>query len=231
MNNSKKLIEDAKKIGIELDMFHVKQFEKYQELLLEWNEKINLTAITTENDIITKHFVDSLTCLKYIKSNEKIIDIGTGAGFPGIPIKIVSRETKMTLLDSLNKRIVYLNDVIDKLQLSDVETIHSRAEELSRNEKYREKYDVATARAVANLRVLSEYCLPFIKVGGKFICMKGSEYSDEVNEAKSHIGNLGGKISKIEEVILPESDIKHTIIIIDKVKETPKEFPRRKIKF
>lgn len=231
MNNSKKLIEDAQKIGIELDMFHVKQFEKYQDLLLEWNEKINLTAITEENDIITKHFVDSLTCLKYINDNDKIIDIGTGAGFPGIPIKIVSRETKMTLLDSLNKRIVYLNDVVEKLQLNNVETLHGRAEEVSRNENYREKYDVATARAVANLRVLSEYCLPFVKVGGKFVCMKGSEYLEEVNEAKAHIGNLGGKISNIEEIVLPESDIKHTVIIIDKVRETPKEFPRRKIKF
>lgn len=230
MNNSKKLVEDAKKINVELDMFHVKQFEKYQELLLEWNEKINLTAITEENDIITKHFIDSLTCLKYIDDKSKVIDVGTGAGFPGIPIKIVSRETKLTLLDSLNKRIVYLNDVIDKLQLTDVETIHGRAEELSKDEKYREKYDIATARAVANLKVLSEYCLPFVKVGGKFVCMKGSDYEEEINEAKAHIGNLGGKISKVEEIILPESDIKHTIIIIDKISETPKQFPRRKIK-
>ena len=230
MNNSKKLVEDAKKINVELDMFHVKQFEKYQELLLDWNEKINLTAITEENDIITKHFIDSLTCLKYIDDKSKVIDVGTGAGFPGIPIKIVSRETKLTLLDSLNKRIVYLNDVIDKLQLTNVETIHGRAEELSKDEKYREKYDIATARAVANLKVLSEYCLPFVKVGGKFVCMKGSEYEEEINEANAHIGNLGGKISKVEEIILPGSDIKHTIIIIDKISKIPQQVPRRKIK-
>ena len=170
--------------------------------------------------------------IKAISLNQKlsICDVGTGAGFPGIPIKIVSRETKLTLLDSLNKRIVYLNDVIDKLQLTNVETIHGRAEELSKDEKYREKYDIATARAVANLKVLSEYCLPFVKVGGKFVCMKGSEYEEEINEAKAHIGNLGGKISKVEEIILPGSDIKHTIIIIDKISKTPKQFPRRKIK-
>lgn len=230
MNNFQKLIDNAKSIGIELNMFHVKQFEKYQQLLLDWNEKINLTAITEENDIITKHFIDSLTCLKYIKNNDKIIDVGTGAGFPGIPIKIVSRETKLTLLDSLNKRIVYLDDVVNNLKLENVETIHGRAEELGQNDKYREKYDIVTARAVANLKVLSEYCLPFVKVGGKFVCMKGSEYKDEVEEAKAHIGNLGGKITEIEEIILPETDIKHTIIVIEKINLTPKNFPRRKIK-
>ena len=230
MNNKDKLIKDALEIGVKLDEFHVKQFEKYQELLLEWNEKINLTAITEEHDIITKHFIDSLTCLKYIKGNEKIIDVGTGAGFPGIPVKIVSHETKVTLLDSLNKRINYLNDVIEKLELENMETIHARAEELGQNDKYREKFDIATARAVANLKVLVEYCLPFVKVGGKFVCMKGSEYKEEVEEAKAHIGNLGGKITDIEEIILPGTDIKHTIIIIEKVNSTPKSFPRRKIK-
>lgn len=230
MTNKQKLIEDASKIGINLNMFRVKQFEKYQDLLLEWNEKINLTTITEENDIITKHFIDSLTCLKYINSQDKIIDIGTGAGFPGIPIKIVLPETKITLLDSLNKRIVYLNDVIEKTELTNIEAIHGRAEEFGMKPEYREKYDVVTARAVANLKVLAEYCVPFVKPGGTFICMKGSEYKDEVNEAKAHIGDLGGEIEKIEEIILPESDIKHTIIIIKKIKYTPKAFPRRKIK-
>jgi len=230
MNNKEKLIQDSKEIGVELNEFHVKQFEKYQELLLNWNEKINLTAITEENDIITKHFVDSLYCLKYIKENDKIIDVGTGAGFPGVPIKIVSHETSLTLLDSLNKRIVYLNDVIENLELKNVETIHGRAEELGIKPEYREKFDVVTARAVANMKVLVEYCLPFAKVGGKFICMKGSEYRDELEEAKAHIGNLGGKISDVCEVILPGTDIKHTIIIIEKINNTPKNFPRRKIK-
>jgi len=229
MNNKEKLVCDAKEIGVELNEFHVKQFEKYQELLLEWNEKINLTAITEENDIITKHFIDSLYCLKYINVNDKVLDVGTGAGFPGIPIKIVSHETKVTLLDSLNKRIVYLNDVISKLGLKNVEAIHGRAEELGVENEYREQFDIVTARAVANMKVLSEYCLPFVKVNGKFVCMKGSEYKEELEAAKAHIGNLGGKITDVKEIVLPGTDIKHTIIVIEKTKETPKTFPRRKI--
>ena len=229
MKNKEKLVCDAENIGVKLEEFHVKQFEKYQELLLEWNEKINLTAITEEDDIITKHFIDSLYCLKYINPNDRIIDVGTGAGFPGIPIKIVSRETKVTLLDSLNKRVVYLNDVIERLELKNIEALHGRAEEFGIKPEYREQYDVVTARAVANMKVISEYCLPFVKVGGKFVCMKGSEYKEELEEAKAHIGNLGGKILDIEEIILPGTDIKHTIIIIEKVKETSKSFPRRKI--
>ena len=230
MNNKEKLIKDAREIGIELNEFHVKQFEKYQELLLEWNEKINLTAITEENDIITKHFIDSLCCLKYIKSNDNIIDVGTGAGFPGVPLKIVSHETKITLLDSLNKRIIYLTDVIEKLKLEKIQAVHGRAEECGMKPEYREKYDIVTARAVANMKVLCEYCLPLAKVGGKFICMKGSEYKEELEEAKAHIGNLGGKIFNIEEIILPGTDIKHSIIVVEKINNTPKNFPRRKIK-
>ncbi len=230
MKNKDKLKKDAEKIGVLLNDVEIKSFEEYQDLLLEWNEKINLTAITDENDIITKHFVDSLYCLKYIKENEKIIDVGTGAGFPGIPIKIVSHETEITLLDSLNKRIIYLEDVINKLGLEKITAIHGRAEEFGIKPEFREKYDIVTARAVANMKTLSEYCIPFIKVGGKFICMKGSEYKEELEEAKSHIETLGGKIVGIDEVVLPDSDIKHTIIVIQKSKNTPKTFPRRKIK-
>ncbi len=229
MNNKEKLIKDAASIGVNLTEFHVKQFEEYQAIMLDWNEKINLTAITEEDDIITKHFIDSLYCLEYIKANDKIIDVGTGAGFPGIPLKIVSRETNVTLLDSLNKRIVYLNDVINKLKLEKIEAIHGRAEEFGIKPEYREKYDVVTARAVANLFVLSEYCLPFAKVGGRFICMKGPTYKEELNEAEKHISELGGRISSINEVVLPDSDIKHTIIVIEKIQNTPKKFPRRKI--
>ena len=168
--------------------------------------------------------------MKYINKNDEIIDVGTGAGFPGLPIKIVSHETSLTLLDSLNKRITYLNDVIDKLQLNDVQTIHGRAEEFGVKPEYREMFDIVTARAVANMKVLVEYCLPFVKVGGKFICMKGSEYKDELEDARAHIRNLGGKVKDIEEIILPGTDIKHTIVIIEKVNVTPKSFPRRKIK-
>ncbi|MBE5812537.1 MAG: 16S rRNA (guanine(527)-N(7))-methyltransferase RsmG [Clostridiales bacterium] len=229
MNNKQLLKDLSKKINIELTDDQINEFEKYQDLLLEWNEKINLTAITEENDIIIKHFVDSLTISKYFKDNDKIIDVGTGAGFPGIPLKIANKTLKVTLLDSLNKRIVYLNDVIEKIGLKDVETIHGRAEELSRNSKYREQYDVVTARAVANLKTLSEYCIPFVKLGGYFVCMKGSNIEEEMMAAKEHIKELGGNIEEILEFVLPETDMKRNIIIIKKIKNTDKKFPRKKI--
>jgi len=230
MQNKKLFVEKAHKIGVDLDLFHVEQFEKYQDLLLEWNEKINLTAITEEEEILNKHFVDSLTCAAYINDTDRVIDIGSGAGFPGIPIKIVRPNAKITLLDSLNKRIVYLNDVIEKLGLLNIEAIHGRAEEFGRNVAYRETYDVVTARAVANLKVLSEYCLPFIKVGGRFVCMKGSEYQAEIDEAKAHIKLLGCEIREVREIVLPGTDIVHSIIVIEKVRNTDKKYPRNKIK-
>lgn len=219
----------SRKLNIDLTNEQVEQFEGYQNLLLEWNEKINLTAITEENDIIIKHFIDSMTVSKYFKGNDKVIDVGTGAGFPGVPLKIVDKTLKITLLDSLNKRINYLNDVIEKLRFDNVETIHGRAEELSRNSKYREQYDVATARAVANLKTLSEYCLPFVKVGGYFVCMKGSDIEEELSNAKSHIEVLGGKIEEIESFVLPDTDMKRNIIVIKKIKNTDKKYPRKKI--
>jgi 16S rRNA (guanine527-N7)-methyltransferase len=229
MNNKQLLRDLAKQINIELTDEQIDKFEKYQDLLLDWNEKINLTAITKEDDVIVKHFVDSLTILKYFRNNDKIIDVGTGAGFPGIPLKIADETLKVTLLDSLNKRINYLNDVIEKLSLNNVETIHGRAEELSRNSKYREQYDVVTARAVANLKTLSEYCIPFVKMNGYFVCMKGSNIEEEMSTAREHIELLGGKIEKIEEIVLPNTDMKRNIIIIKKVKNTDKKYPRKKI--
>lgn len=229
MENKQMLKDLSKKLNIDLTNEQVEQFERYQNLLLEWNEKINLTAITEENDIIIKHFVDSMTVSKYFKENDKVIDVGTGAGFPGVPLKIVDKTLKITLLDSLNKRINYLNDVIEKLRFDNVETIHGRAEELSRNSKYREQYDVATARAVANLKTLSEYCLPFVKVGGYFVCMKGSDIEEELSNAKSHIEVLGGKIEEIENFVLPDTDMRRNIIVIKKIKNTDKKYPRKKI--
>jgi len=229
MNNKQLLKDLSKKINVELTDNQINQFEKYQDLLLEWNEKINLTAITEENDIIIKHFVDSLTVAKYFKDNDKIIDVGTGAGFPGIPLKIANKTLKVTLLDSLNKRIIYLNDVIEKLDLLDIETIHGRAEELSRNIKYREQYDVVTARAVANLKTLSEYCIPFVKLNGYFVCMKGSNIEEELTIAKEHIRELGCQIVEIVEFVLPETDMKRNIIIMKKIKNTDKKYPRKKI--
>lgn len=203
------------------------QFEDYMKLLLEWNEKINLTAITEEDDIILKHFVDSLTISKYIKEETKLVDVGTGAGFPGIPIKIARENVNVTLVDSLNKRILFLNDVIEKLKLQKVQTLHFRAEEFGQNKKYRESFDIATSRAVANLATLVEYLLPLVKVGGICICMKGSEIEEELQNSKKAIETLGGKVKMIEEFNLPDSDIKRNIVIIKKEKETPKKYPRK----
>lgn len=203
------------------------QFEDYMNLLLDWNEKINLTAITEEDEIILKHFVDSLTILKYIKKGESIVDIGTGAGFPGIPVKIAREDTKVTLVDSLNKRIIFLKEVIEKLHLEKIETLHYRAEEFGKNKKYRESFDVATSRAVANLSTLVEYLLPLVKVGGICICMKGSEIKEELENAKKAIQILGGKIEHHEEFTLPETNIKRNIIIIRKISSTPNKYPRK----
>ena len=211
----------------ELTNLQQEQFEKYKNLLLEWNEKINLTAITDENDIILKHFVDSMTILKYIEKDSKVVDVGTGAGFPGIPVKIANPNIEVTLVDSLNKRLLFLQDVINKLNLNEIKTVHSRAEEFGQNKLYREKFDIATSRAVANLSVLVEYLLPLVKLGGKCICMKGSEIEGELKDSKSAIKTLGGEIEKVEEFTLPESDIKRTIIIIRKIKETPNKYPRK----
>lgn len=205
----------------------IEQFDKYMDLLLEWNEKINLTAITEKNQIILKHFIDSLTISKYIEKNSKVIDVGTGAGFPGIPLKIYNNTLNITLLDSLNKRINFLNEVINELQLEKIQAIHSRAEDLARNNNYREKFDYAISRAVANLSTLSEYLLPYVKVNGKCICMKGPNINEEVKNSKQALKRLGGEIIDIKNFTLPESDIERNIIIIKKIKNTDKEFPRK----
>ena len=227
MDFNKKLEEKLKLIDINISEIEIENFKIYMELLLEWNEKINLTAITNEDDMILKHFIDSLTIKKYMSENEKIIDIGTGAGFPGIPLAIMNKNNEITLMDSLNKRIVFLNDVIDKLKLTNVKAIHSRAEELARNKTYREKYDVAVSRAVANLSTLVEYMLPFVSVGGKCICMKGPNIEEELKNAKNAIKELGGEIIKIENFKLPESDNERNIVIIKKIKETSSKYPRK----
>ena len=203
------------------------KFYEYMKLLKEWNEKINLTTITEEQDILLKHFIDSLTILKYLNDNDNIIDVGTGAGFPGIPVKIVNETLNVTLMDSLNKRILFLNDVIEKLKLEGIKTVHARAEELGRNKEYREKYDVVTSRAVANLSTLLEYMMPFAKVGGTCICMKGPNIEDELENADLAIKELGGKLEKIENFKLPGSDIERNIIIIRKVRNISNKYPRK----
>ena len=221
------LKSECEKIQIELEEKHIEKFYKYMQLLLEWNEKINLTAITDPNEVILKHFVDSLTINKYIKDNSTIIDIGTGAGFPGIPLKIIREDLQITLVDSLNKRIKFLEEVIEKLELKNIKPIHARAEELGKNIKYREKFDYATSRAVANLSTLSEYLIPLVKIQGKIISMKGSEVEKELIDSKNAISVLGGKILKIDEFNLPSSDIKRNVIIMEKVKNTPNKYPRK----
>ena len=214
-------------LNIELTKQHFNQFELYKKELLEWNEKINLTAITDENDIWIKHFVDSCTINKYINQNSSLIDVGTGAGFPSLPIKLLHNDLNLTLLDSLNKRIDFLKDVVNKLELNNVNFIHGRAEDIANNQNYREKFDVVTARAVANLSTLSEYCIPFVKINGIFICMKAGNVENEIDEANKAIEILGGKLEKVDSFLLPHSDIERTIIIIKKIKETPKQYPRK----
>ena len=222
-----KTIINVDKLGINLSEIQLKQFYNYMNLLIEWNKKINLTAITEPNEIILKHFVDSLTISKYISDGTRVVDVGTGAGFPGIPLKIYRQDIEITLLDSLQKRINFLDEVIRELNLEKIETIHSRVEDFGKDKKYREKFDIATSRAVANLATLSEYLLPLVKVGGKAISMKGSLIEEELELSKNAIKILGGKIEKVDEFNLPNSDISRNIILINKIKETPNKYPRK----
>lgn len=217
----------GKRIDIEFNDKQLDQFYEYMNLLLEWNKKINLTAIIEVEEIILKHFIDSLTINKYIGENKTLVDVGTGAGFPGIPLKIYRPDLKVTLVDSLNKRINFLNEVISKLDLKDINTVHKRIEDFGKDKKYRESFDYVTARAVANLTTLSEYLIPISKVNGKCICMKGNDIEEEVNSSKNAINLLGGKINKIDYFELPNSDISRNIIVIDKIKETPNKYPRK----
>ena len=221
-----KLINKAKKIDVDIEEKQAEKYYNYMNYLLEWNEKINLTAITDPEEIILKHFIDSLTVLKYVGNKSKIIDVGTGAGFPGIPLSIMNIKNNYTLLDSLNKRINFLNGVIDLLELNNVETIHSRVEDFGKDKKYRECFDIAISRAVAPLNILLEYLLPLVKIDGYCICMKGQN-EEEIKEAEKAIEILGGKIEKIDKLVLPDSDINRNIIIVRKIKNTPKQYPRK----
>ncbi|SKC88893.1 16S rRNA (guanine(527)-N(7))-methyltransferase RsmG [Maledivibacter halophilus] len=229
MNSKDILKQGGKEIGLDIDDKMVEKFSSYMELLIQWNEKINLTGITDKNEIMIKHFLDSLTCIitGTIKNDSKIIDVGTGAGFPGIPLNIYYENLNITLLDSLNKRIRYLNEVCKELNLKNIELLHGRAEDYGKKEDYREKYDVAVARAVADLSVISEYCLPFVKVNGFFIAQKGPKAYEEALKSEKAVSVLGGKIIDKVDVKLPFSDINHTLIIIKKIKSTPKKYPRK----
>ena len=205
------------------------QFDQYYELLVEWNKVMNLTGITEYEEVNEKHFVDSLSLVKTMDPNkvETMIDVGTGAGFPGIPLKIVFPHLKVTLLDSLNKRIKFLDTVIAELGLEDITTIHGRAEEFAKKAEHREQYDLCVSRAVANLSSLSEYCLPYVKINGNFVSYKSGEIDEEVEKSKKAISILGGKVEKIEKFELPETDIKRSFVKIKKIKATAKKYPRK----
>lgn len=206
------------------------KFEKYADLLVEWNEKMNLTAITEPHDIAIKHFIDSISVLKCVslKSGASVIDIGTGAGFPGIPLKIMQEDINLNLLDSLNKRLNFLEAVCTKLNIKS-NCIHSRAEDGGRNPALREKYDVAVSRAVANLPALCEYCLPYVRKGGCFAAMKGPDGETELEQSQQAIKILGGEVQDVFKLTLPD-DLQRTIIVINKIKSTPVEYPRRGVK-
>ena len=221
--------KNLKEFGLVLTENQVGQYLRYYELLVEWNEKMNLTAITEYGDVMKKHFIDSLSIVKAIdpKSISYMIDVGTGAGFPGLALKIAFPEIKVTLLDSLNKRITFLNAVIDELKLKDVEAVHGRAEDFAGKTDYREKYDLCVSRAVANLSTLSEYCLPFVNNNGCFISYKSEKIEEELKQAENAISILGGKIEKQVEFNLPSSDIYRNLVVIRKMKVTPKKYPRK----
>ena len=216
-------------VGLEFTELQYEQFIKYMRLLQEWNKKINLTAITEDEEVIKKHFID---CIKSFKSEpirkaKAIIDVGTGAGFPGLPIAIMNQNVKVTLLDSLNKRINFLNLVVKELGLKNVTTIHSRAEDGARKPELREKFDVATSRAVANMAVLSEFCMPYVKKGGYFVALKGPAIDEELENGKKAIKILGGELKEIIEISIEETDLKHNIVEIKKINMCPKAYPRK----
>lgn len=229
MDFKRLLIEYAASMDLYIDFEAAERLEEYKALLIEWNEKMNLTAITDEKEIIIKHFLDSISVLKYMElsSFSKSVDIGTGAGFPGIPLKILRPDAEFTLLDSLNKRVNFLNTVIDKLSLKNIEAVHLRAEEGASKKEYRESFDYCFSRAVASLSVLSEYCLPYVKKGGSFVSYKGPDTKEEIASSQNALKILGGKIKKEEKVQLPQSDIIHSLIFIEKISHTPAKYPRK----
>jgi len=219
----------AQEYSLALTDSQINDFNIYYQMLVEWNEKINLTAITSPQDVAIKHMIDSLSCYDetIFKKGAKIIDVGTGAGFPGLPLKIFRPDLELTLFDSLNKRILFLQAVAKELGIMDIKFVHSRAEDGGKNKGLREYHDIAVSRAVARLNVLCEWCLPFVAVGGFFIALKGSKYSEEVKECSGALKLLGGEIAKIENVKLPGLDDVRAIVFIKKIKRTPATYPRR----
>lgn len=212
---------------IELTENQIEQFYNYMNGILKWNKSINVTSITDEKMFIVKHFADSLTINRFVEDKKNLIDIGTGAGFPGIPLKIVNKNLKVTLIDSVNKKLNIIRDITADFNLENLEIIHTRAEDLANDIEYREKYDIATTRAVSNLTTIAEYMLPFVKINGYAICMKGPNIRQELEDSKVAIEVLGGKLEKIESLNVG-NELERNIILIKKVKSTPKKFPRGK---
>ena len=219
----------AEEYGISLSETQLQQFDRYQELLVEWNQKMNLTALTEPKDVAIKHMIDSISVYddEWFSEGMSVIDVGTGAGFPGLPLKILCPSLKVTLLDSLNKRVKFLETVVSELGLSDIVCVHARAEEAARQKQYREKFDAVVSRAVARLPILAEYDLPFVRVGGFFAAMKGAKYEEEAEEAKKAVKLLGGGEPVLREIKLPGLEDKRGIIYIRKEKKTPSVYPRK----
>lgn len=228
MYNVDKLKNSLERLELTVSEKQIQQFMGYYNILIEWNKVMNLTTIIDFSDVIDKHFIDSLEIIKVLdlKNCSKCIDVGTGAGFPGIPIKIMYPELDIILLDSLNKRIKFLNEVIQALDLSSISAVHGRAEEYGKKDDFREMFDIVVSRAVANLASLSEYCIPFAKKDGYFISYKSGNVLNEIELSKNAIMTLGGKLEKLEKFKLPNTDIERTFVVIKKTKETPKKYPR-----
>lgn len=229
MTNRELLRKGLEDLGIKVNDKMLDNFNIYREILVDWNQKMNLTGIEDEKEVFIKHFLDSVSSVEneYIKDGISLIDVGTGAGFPGLPLKICLENINLTLLDSLNKRINFLQEVSNNLGLENVEFIHGRAEDFGKLEEYREQYDVATARAVAGLPILMEFCVPFVKVGGYFVCLKGPNANLELEESKSAMEVLGLEFVEKIDIELPETDLKHNILVFKKVKNTPEKYPRK----
>ena len=229
MSNKDILKNGLENLGIAVDDKMLNDFNIYREILVDWNQKMNLTGIEDEKEVYIKHFLDSVSAITngYIKDGLSIIDVGTGAGFPGLPLRICLRNTKVTLLDSLNKRINFLQEVSKQVGIDNIEFIHGRAEDFGKSEAYREQYDIATARAVAGLPILMEFCVPFVKVGGYFVCLKGPNANLELEESKAAMEVLGVEFIEKINIELPESDLNHNILVFKKVKNTPEKYPRK----
>lgn len=216
-------------LSVEVNKEKIDQFNQFYDILVEWNKVMNLTAITDYKDVVEKHFLDSLSIERILNLDgiKTVMDVGTGAGFPGIPLKIIYPELKVTLLDSLNKRVKFLNEVIRQLELKNIDAIHGRAEDIGKNENYREKYDLCVSRAVSNLATLSEYCMPFVKVGGVFVSYKSGDIDEEVLKSKKAVSLFGGKIEEVVKFQLPGTDINRAFVKIKKIKEMPRKYPRK----